>query len=225
MRTLLAAWAVICCSGSIAFAAAKAERITAIRPDGSVVLSASGNAVFSDIVLPDAALVEPWLAEHLLQQEISFEEGDTDRYGRTLIRSNAEEKMLQDGIAILYASEDAVPAGWHDAERTARAEKRGVWASKDLLLTPEDAAGHQGAFHVVEGTITRIYESKTATYLNFGEDWHSDFSVTIPPRARRSMKPLLQQIKPGSRVRVRGYIYDENGPMIRLMKADNLELR
>lgn len=225
MHLLRAALMMICCISVSAFAVAKTERVTAIKPDGSIVLSASGNAAFSDILLPDARRAEAWLAEHVLQQNIDVEMGETDRYGRTMIRSSVEEQMLRDGVAMYYASEEDIPPRWAAAEAAARHAGRGLWEAKDTVLTPYNVAQHQGSFAVVEGTITRTYDSKPATYLNFGDDWHSDFSVTVPGKARRSMKDILARLKPGTKVLVRGYVYEENGPMIKLMKADNLEIR
>lgn len=229
---MLRAWAVLvvlmCCSPIATHAAINAtltERVTATKPGGGITLSASGNAVFMDVVFPDTALAESWLAEHTLQQEIHFTINGQDRYGNSQITSDIEEKMLQAGVAITYASEDKTPNSWRAAEATARTAKRGVWSDASFVLTPENAAQHSGEFHVVEGAITRTYEAKVATYINFGQDWHSDFSITIPNKIRRSMKDVLLQVKPGSIIGVRGYITQENGPMVKLLKPDNLELR
>lgn len=131
--------------------------------------------------------------------------------------------MLRDGVSILYASAEGIPTSQRVAEAAARAAKRGVWVNDSLTITPEKALELKGGFHLVEGTITRIYEGKSATYLNFGEDWQSDFSITIAPKLRRSMKTFLAHLKAGDRVRVRGSIIEENGPMIRLNHADNIE--
>lgn len=217
----------LCCVGSAAYAAQKTmlrEYVAAVKPDGSVVLSNSGNAVFANILFPDDKRAEAWLAEHLLQQEIQFAAVGEDRYGRTQIMSDAAQKMLRDGTAVFYAGAADVPEEWKAAEATARLAKTGVWSDGELLLTTENAAQHKGAFHVIEGRVTRIYAAKSATYLNFGDDWHYDFSITIPGKTRRSMKTMLQQLKAGNAVRVRGFIYEENGAMIRLTKADNLDL-
>ena len=205
-----------------AFAATHA-RVVAILPGGSVQLENSGKAGFANLRFPDGALAEEWLAAHLLQQNLTYEAGDADRYGRMMITSDSEEKMLRDGVAIIYASAGDVPAGWAAAEADAHRRKSGVWANDMLVLTPLTAAQHENEFHVVEGAVTRIYANKTATYLNFGADWHSDFSITIPAKVRRSMGERLEAIKEGSHVRVRGRLYEENGPMILLNHADNLE--
>jgi hypothetical protein len=39
------------------------------------------------------------------------------------------------------------------------------------------------------------------------------------------MKDSLSLLSAGKAIRVRGFIYEENGPMITLTRADNLELR
>ena len=216
---------VLCCSAPTVYAAANTaaiERVVAVKPDGSLVLSRSGNAVLANILFPDAPRAEAWLAEHVLQQEIHVVVGESDRYGRTQITSDVAEKMLRDGVAVYYATEGDIQSNWKPMEDAARAANRGVWVDKNLISTPENAAQHIGEFQVVEGTITRIYEGKKETYLNFGGDWHSDFSITIPGKVRRSMKAQLSTLKAGDKIRVRGAIYEENGPMIKLMNADNI---
>jgi hypothetical protein len=157
-------------------------------------------------------------------RKFSFELGDADRYGRTQIMSAIEEKMLQDGVAIAYVTSGEIYPSWRVAEAAVPAAKHGIWAKDDLLLTPLTALHVQGGFHVVEGTITPIYEGKSATYLNFGEDWHSDFSITLSAKLHRSMKDRVAGLKEGYAVRVRGSIIDETGPMMRLNHADNLEI-
>jgi len=219
---------LFCCSINPAQAAETKllrERAVAVLPDGSVQLAQTGKAVFASTIAPDADMANSWLAAHLLQQEISFAAMGTDRYGRALIISELQEKMLRDGVILIYASAGDIPASWRAAEASARAAKRGVWGDPALalLLTPETALKTMAGFHIVEGTITRIYEGKSATYLNFGEDWHSDFSITIAAKQRRSMKAFLADLKAGDRVCVRGSIVEENGPMIRLNHPDNLE--
>jgi hypothetical protein len=223
MLRFCAAWVLlILCSINHAVAA-QTERVVAVQKGGEIALEKSGRAVFRNIAVLDAALMETWLAEHALQKEITFSTGDEDRYGRQQITSDIQANMLRDGVALIYATDGTIAASWRAAEAQARSAKRGVWAKDSLAITPEKALALTGGFHSVEGTIIRIYESKTATYLNFGEDWHSDFSITISPKLRRSMKAFLANLKEGDRIRVRGSIVQENGPMIRLNHVGNVE--
>jgi micrococcal nuclease len=217
---------LVCCSINPAQAAETKllrEQVVAVFPDASIQLAQTGKAVFANTVVLDVDAAASWLAAHVLQQEIHFTAADTDRYGRTRITSDIEDAMLRDGVSILYASAGDIPTSQRVAEAAARGAKHGVWASEALLLTPEAALKATRGFHVIEGTITRIYEGKSATYINFGQDWHSDFSITIYAKQRRSMKAFLASLTAGDRVRVRGSIIDENGPMIRLNHPANLE--
>jgi hypothetical protein len=149
---------------------------------------------------------------------------DDDRYGRERISAEEEVAMLREGVAVIF-SQERIASEWVEAEASARREKRGIWGEKGFVLTAENADSHTQEFHVVEGTITRIYEAKHATYLDFGEDWHTDFSVTIAGRARRSFETLLEQVKVGTHVAVRGTLVEENGPMIHLNRPEQLEVR
>lgn len=220
--------AVLCCAATAAFAATNPPQqvqVVGVAASGDLLLSDGTQAVLANLVMPNAALAAPWLKAHALQQRVRVDENAQDRYGRRVVGGDVQEDMLREGVAVLYASGGEIPPAWRVAEAAARAAKRGLWAADGFVLTPENAAQHGKGFHVVEGRITRIYEGKQATYLNFGEDWHSDFSITISAKARRSMKPLLQSLQPGDWVRVRGGLYEENGPMLRLLHAENLEKR
>lgn len=216
----------LCALTTPAHAARELEstRIMAVGEDQTIRLASGDNARFGDILFPDAALAAPWLATHLLQQDIEYRTIGEDRYGRTLIIApDIEEAMLRDGIAVLYPQ---LPTRkkWQKAEEEAIAAKRGIWASPDFVIPVENAAQHKLQFHVIEGTVTRIHEGRSATYLNFGEHWQTDLSATITGRARRGFKNLLEHIGPGAIVRIRGVIYEENGPMIRLTRPEQLEI-
>ncbi len=222
---LVSAALLILCSVSVSAQAARgmaAEQVLSVTEDQTIRLASGQQARFVDIVFPDAALAAPWFATHLLQHEVTFRAVAEDRYGRTLISAPAmQEAMLRAGVAVLFP-QGRVPASLQKAEREARQAKRGVWGKAGFVLTPENAAQHFLEFHVVEGAITRTHESRSATYLNFGEHWQTDFSATVTGRARRGFKTLLAEIKPGSVVQVRGTIYAENGPMIRLTRPEQL---
>lgn len=227
--------ALFCCTTTAAFAAKTSaakidtlERVVAVKPDGTLQLSASGVAVLANIFAPNPDTLSQWLAEYTLQKEFPFRAlGDDDRYGRALMESTLQVDVLNDGAAVYYASAGKIPEAWREAEVRARIAKRGVWddRAETVLTTPTQAASHMGKFKVVEGTLTRVYEAKTATYVNFGEDWHSDFSITIPAKNRRSFNAVKDKLVAGARVSVRGVIYEENGPMVALTRPDNLEIR
>jgi len=214
---------LVCVAAFCGSAQAESDQIIALAADGTVTLAHAGKARFANFVLPDQALAQAWFAQHLLQHDVAFTRGEDDRYGRVRLVADAQVGMLRDGIAVIFAQED-VPASWSAAEADARRAKRGVWGVDGFLLTPEQTPKHLGEFHVVEGPITRIFDARTATYLNFGEHWQTDFSVTIAGRPRKQFKDILATLHEGSRVRVRGTLYEENGPMLKLSHPAQLEL-
>lgn len=199
------------------------DRVIAVEDGAILVFAQTGKAQLDGVVLPDEARAQEWLALHALQQELQVEPQGDDRYGRMRVRSTLQPAMLAAGVAVLFP-QAAIPETWVAAEETARRARRGVWAGEGFVLAPDSTAAGLYRFHVVEGTITRIYKGRSATYLNFGERWQDDFSVTIAGRHRRSFEPLLGGLKPGSRVRVRGTIYPENGPMIKITRPEQLQL-
>ena len=218
--------AALCCTAFAAQAGRgiETEHVVAIAEDQTLTLAGGDKARFADIIFPDAALAAPWLASHVLQHEIAFRTLDDDRYGRTVIAAaEVEEQLLREGVAVLFAQDHPRPE-WLEAEHQARQARRGIWAHDGFVLTPENAAQHAMEFHVVEGTITHIYAARSATYLNFGEHWQTDFSVTIPARNRRGFEAVLDTLKPGSKIRVRGMLYEENGPMLRITRPEQLEV-
>ena len=225
---LLGVCLFFCCSISTAHAAQHApvvERVIAVLPSAQLQLEHTGNAVLADVVFPSPEGATQWLSEYALQRETALTIGKEDRYGRVLVRGQLQQDMLNDGAAVFYATDAPIDPAWRMAEARARSKKYGVWSDPKLTLvaSSNNAANYHGRFALIEGVITRIYEGKEGTYLNFGEDWHEDFSIAISPKLRRSMKAFLSTLKAGDRVRVRGTVVEENGPMIRLNHADNLE--
>lgn len=228
MLRVSAAIFLACCSISAAHAANHAplvERVIAVLPSAQLQLEHTGNAVLVDVVFPSPEGATTWLSEYALQRETTLTVGKEDRYGRMLVRGQLQQDMLNDGAAVFYATDAPIDPAWRTAEARARSKKIGVWSDPNLALvvSPNDAANYHGRFALIEGAITRIYEGKDCTYLNFGEDWHEDFSIAISPKLRRSMKSFLNSLNAGDRIRVRGTVVEENGPMIRLNHAGNLE--
>ena len=63
-------------------------------------------------------------------------------------------------------------------------------------------------------------------YLNFGEDWRSDFTVTLSPAVRRRFeRDGIDPVSYGRRrVRVRGWIKSFNGAMIEASHPEQIEV-
>ena len=165
-----------------------------------------------------------------------------DRYGRALAQVytlNAagkrdlwiQEEMVRLGLARVYTWPDT----WQDsstlyaAERKARESKRGIWGLPYYAVRspePNMLAQDVDSFQLVEGIITSTADVRGTVYLNFGADYKTDFTIVIAKKNRRNLKragfdPLSLE---GAKVRIRGWIELQNGPMIWLDDPNRLEI-
>jgi micrococcal nuclease len=163
-----------------------------------------------------------------------------DRHGRALahlyLLDGAGEPgvwvqgaLLEAGMARVYSFADnrALLAEMLARERRARALRRGIWADPFYAVRrPERVEGHAGSFQLVEGIVLKAAKVKGRIYLNFGEDWKSDFTITLAPAVRRVFE--AEGIDPlgygGKRVRARGWIKTFNGPMIEASHPEQIEV-
>jgi hypothetical protein len=112
-------------------------------------------------------------------------------------------------------------------EAEARAAGRGLWADPFYRVrSADDAAGAIDSFQLVEGRVGRVATVRGLTYVDFGADWRSDFTLTIDARARRLFVAagLAPDSLAGHRVRVRGWLKSRNGPLIDVTHPEQIEL-
>lgn len=229
MRAMKIACLLICCGLAVT-----AQARPRVVPDqrlavgdaeqGGVQLAQLGDAVLAGVVITDAAVAKRQL-EAL--QAVEVKAWGADRYGREriwLFAPGAAEPvqvtLLQQGAALAYDMA-ALPASWRRAEAQARTARRGVWATPPLsaaAVVPDVAR-----FVRVAGTVTRTYKSRDTYYVNFGDDWKTDFSLAIPRRAWRAFGKALE-VAPGTHIEARGVVVSENGPMIVLTRPEQWEV-
>lgn len=159
-----------------------------------------------------------------------------DRNGRILahlVRDDGlwiQQEMLRLGFARVYTFPDnrQLAAELFAAERDARAAKRGIWAETFYAVRDtnvEKLAKDSGTFQIVEGRVISAAKVQGRIYLNFGEDYRSDFTASIAPEAvplfsKAKIDPLAWK---GKVVRVRGYIRSFNGPVIDVTHPEQIE--
>lgn len=179
----------------------------------------------------------PTGTEVLLYQTRKNKTGRENRMGHALGHIVTKKEpiwingaFLSHGIArtIIAANAVEMSAQLLKAEQQARTHKRGIWSkgSDYLVLTPDTAAQAMGQYAIIEGIVQKTASIRNNVYLNFGENWKTDFTIMITPTIR---KKLAQQgIHPlslsGETVRVRGWAREYNGPLIELDVPEHLEL-
>ncbi|MGE3770219.1 MAG: thermonuclease family protein [Bdellovibrionales bacterium] len=104
-------------------------------------------------------------------------------------------------------------------ERAARAARKGRWAS-DFKINKADYVPY-GGFAIVEGKVAAVASVKGTTYVNFGADWKTDFTVSMSGTLARTLKPKLWA---GKVIRVRGWVQNKNGPHVTVTHAEQVEL-
>ncbi len=112
-------------------------------------------------------------------------------------------------------------------ERNARLARRGIWAHPYYAVrTPEQAENHVGSFQLVEGWVVDAAIVRRRGYINFGEDWKSDFTIAIKPKDHKQFGEDgadILRLK-GRIVRVRGWIKSYNGAMIEATHPVQIEV-
>jgi len=163
--------------------------------------------------------------------EVEFLSETTDRYQRRigvlwlregLQRVDLHSILLEEGLVQLYPYPDAAERlpRWQAVEAEARAADAGVWGDYETRLRdvdPDVLIQDVGTIQVVEGRVTDVAElGNGRVYLNFGSDYRTDFTVRIDAEATPGFAQALGEFADlqDRRIRIRGVIREENGPMI-----------
>ncbi|MEX0860346.1 MAG: thermonuclease family protein [Cucumibacter sp.] len=140
--------------------------------------------------------------------------------------------VLASGFARVYSFPDnrSCLDELYSAERSARAERAGIWADRYYLLRdahrPAALLPLEGRYELVEGRVLEAGRAGGRIYLNFGRLWRQDFTVVIDPPAQSLFEDA--GIDPlglaGTLVRVRGWIEIEDGPRIEVTHPEQIEV-
>ncbi len=161
--------------------------------------------------------------------------GATDRHRRLVahvVRDDGlwlQGEMLRRGMVRVVgdAAHRARLAEMLAIEGEARRARRGLWHHPFYAVRKaEDAQAYFDSYQLVEGVVVAAARVRDRVYLNFGEDWRTDFTVSI---AKASL-PLFEEAGldllglQGRPVRVRGWIVRRNGPLIEATHPEQIEL-
>ncbi|MCF8467084.1 MAG: thermonuclease family protein [Sneathiella sp.] len=114
------------------------------------------------------------------------------------------------------------------AEERAENQKRGVWKTF-AVVDANDPKQHlaDGAFVIAEGIIRDIHSASGITFLNFGDNWRSDFTAAISKESRKNFERQgwkLASLK-NKLVRIRGLLRFYNGPFMDLGFPEQLDVK
>lgn len=175
------------------------------------------------------AFVEAFVAGHALR--LYYDANPKDRYGRHLahvVRDDGvwlQQALLEAGLARVYSLPDNRKriAQLLAFEATARNAKRGIWALPHYAIQRAETV-QPGGFALVEGKVLNQSRGGDGpTYLNFGKTWKTDFTLRIQPSDRKRFAPFVPDYL-GKTLRVRGWVYDKDGPMIDITHPEQIEV-
>ncbi|HEY8194083.1 MAG TPA: thermonuclease family protein [Hyphomicrobium sp.] len=173
--------------------------------------------------------------------KLAFGGRHTDRYGRFLAQVFLEDgrgeewvqgALLAGGHARAYGLPESFVCARellaHEVE--ARRRHLGIWSNGVYRPMPANRPSvlmkQREKYERVIGSVASVGRTKGATYLNFGTDWHSDFTVRIGknvlaanPEWARTLDGLNAKT-----VIVRGWIERRNGPLIDVTDASQIEV-
>ena len=138
-------------------------------------------------------------------------------------------ELLRDGMARVYTfpyNRGRVPE-MLSFEKTARTARRGLWALAYYRIRPSDDLRRDiGTFQVIEGIITKVAVVRGRAYLNFGQNWRIDFTISISPIWMRRHWRIGQPVADykGRKVHVRGWLKSYNGPLIEATHPEQIEI-
>lgn len=221
--------------------------------DGDTVVLADGREVrLTGIQAPKLPLSRPnfkaWpladqarivLERLALGREVSlYVDGNgEDRYRRVLAHAVRPDgmwlqgEMIAQGLARVYTFPDNRRLGTAllELERVARADRRGIWRlryydirSADPVVLEKDV----GTFQLIEGQVVEVARVRNWTYLNFGEDYRTDFTISVNRRDWRVFEEAGLDLLAleGKSLRVRGWVKDFNGPLIEATHPEQIEI-
>lgn len=128
----------------------------------------------------------------------------------------AQGLLLAEGLArVRTSARNPEMAGQMLAlEQEARAGEAGIWGLTGFPVLEAGTAGdHAGGFQIVEGKVRSVAIVRNTIYLNFGQDWRSDFTIGIPAAGRRAFtKAGIDPLQwAGTDIRGRGWLRSWNG--------------
>jgi endonuclease YncB( thermonuclease family) len=194
--------------------------------------------------------------------QVRFGGSHEDRYGKQLAQVYVEPEkkgsaddsgqglwlqgaMIGAGLATAYSFSDnrACARELEERERKAREQGEGYWRNGIFRVraadNPKLLLGLVDTFQIVEGVVTTTADMGGHVYINFGADYHNDFTVSIEKKDRASFSGAAGALAPagergknrspldglkGKRLRVRGWIESYNGPMIAVSHPEQIEI-
>lgn len=166
------------------------------------------------IVLSDNA--ENYINSNWVGRKISLITGEnkTDRHGNITAQIKDENgnwlqgELITKKLAFVYPESDGLMAN-EMLDIESKTQKNNIITTAEIEQNP---TSYKGNFHIIEGVVTDIKTIKDKTFLNFGDDWKTDFTAVISRDSLKNFDKNIENLK-GKKISVRGWVEEYNGPM------------
>lgn len=164
-----------------------------------------------------------FLNVQLQGKDISLSEYSKDRYGNIIADLFVgdvyiQEQMVRMGLAAVYnkQTDDDNFLRINQAESLAHHEQLNIWQSNSLAVRNSDyiMQGDAGKFAIISGIVKKVSVNKGVTYINFGDDWRSDFTAIVYKRNRKYLNDSFPLT--GKSLIVKGVLEKYNGYAIKI---------
>jgi micrococcal nuclease len=140
-----------------------------------------------------------------------------------------QQRLLELGLARVSVSPDRTECAveFYAAEASARANRRGIWASSAYAIrSPDSVRADIGTFQVIEGVVQTATISGGRAYLYFGADPRSDLTATISSDDLKNFDAMGVDPRAyaGKTIRLRGLVQLFNGPSIEVANPQSVEV-
>jgi len=214
-------------NGSVVFTDGRAAHLEGIRlPAGSDDRAPQS---FADQAL--AALTAMARSGPLKLTAIPPKEDRYDRVRGQLFNAKVwvQSEMLSRGLARVVVAPDRTECASElfAIEAKARAAKAGLWSNAVYAVrTPDNLRSDVGSFQIVEGKVLNVSMRDGRTYLNFGTNWKTDFTVVVNPEDKKNFRSTGVDPRDyvGQTIRVRGIVQWLNGPEIEVANPQSVEV-
>ncbi len=202
--------------------AAEPLKITEIISHETIQLS-DGRLIFLGGVLSDLG-AKNYLIEHFQGQAIKVlpDKILQTRYGENIAHIMTiegrwiQKELIENKLSYAYT----MPSF--------RQRQKELLAAESLLsvLQADKIDKSIAGFQIVEGHVVDTVERGRYVYLNFGEDWRTDFTISIKNKDHKAfMEEGFNALDlKGRRIRVRGWIDHYNGPFITVTYPEQIQI-
>lgn len=151
------------------------------------------------------------LLVHVMTEQAVWVQADLIRKGLAWAFSSPTSRDL---VVPLYAYEEA-----------ARKNKAGLWRSpEDGIKFDATIEGTEGSFQIYEGIIQAVRPGTGYSYINFGKDPTTDFTLLIKSSDMGLFPKKFEKDLVRSRIRVRGWVEENSGPSMYLTHPEQMQI-